>query len=363
MHFHRAFTLVELLVVIAIIGILIAILLPAIQYAREAARKVQCKSNLRQIGIAFHNHHDVRDRLPPGGVGYRPVFPVPNQSNLSQPLPTANGRVGKEFSWNVYLLPYLEQTGLATKLNTDLWIDHPANREAVRTVLPVFLCPSASNPDPTRRAAGQVADVTRTMTTPFMTFPQSGADLFRCGRSHYAGFQSEYLAAPFGETRPTDRSPGPLNGQYKGMLPSVMAAPGSNWAAASGMSGVVPEVLYLSFKDCRDGTSNTLILTEDSDFYDSAWSSLRNLIIQQNGFATYTDSSCTTVADQRGHWGTSGINMPCQRGMLNNTFSYHRGGAMALKLDGSVHFISENIHYLTYAYLICRADGQVVQLP
>lgn len=349
MKTNHAFTLVELLVAIAIIGMLIAILLPAIQAARESARKIQCRNNIRQIGVAFHTHHDVYDKLPPGGVGYRSnATEAPDLTDLSKPR--SDGKpIGKEFAWNVYLLPFLEQTGVAAKLDTDLWIDHPANREAVRTVLPVFLCPSASEP---RATPSNVArSVTRSMTTPFMTFPSSGEDRFRCGRSHYAGVQSETLLAPFGETRPTD-SAGARNNQTKGML---ICPPG---AAADAVS--------LTLRDCVDGTSNTLILTEDTDHYDGAWASLRNLFVQMNGMPKYADrNSCTGTMDSRGNWGTAGINEPCARGQegYNNTFSYHPGGVMILKLDGSAHFIPENIHYLTYAYLICRNDRQTIQLP
>jgi len=339
----RAFTLVELLVAIAIIGMLVAILLPAIQAARESARKIQCRNNLKQIGIAFHNHHDTYGTLPSGGVGVRPLSGAnsPDVNDLTKPRIEGN-TVAKEFAWNVYLLPFLEQTGVAGALDTDLWIDHPANREAVRTVLPVFLCPSAAEP---RRTPSNVQlNVTRTTTTPFMTFPESGQDVFRCGRSHYAGVQSETLMAAVGSTRPPD-SAGPRTSQTKGML----------------IAGARPFTLG----DCWDGTSNTLIVTEDTDHRDGAWSSLRNLFVQMNGMAKYTDSTCTKVADANGNRGTAGINAPCARGLeeWNNTFSYHPGGVMILKLDGSAHFISERIHYLTYAYLICRADGQPVQLP
>jgi len=345
---NRAFTLIELLVIIAIIGMLMAILLPAVQIAREAARKIQCRNNLKQIGIAFHNHHDTHDRLPPGGVGLRgPTFFPPDTTDLSRPR--SDGRpIGKEFAWNVYLLPFLEQTGVAAALDTDLWIDHPANREAVRMVMPVFLCPSASEPRST--PSNVTRNVTRAMTTPFQTLPGPTAENpFRCGRSHYAGVQSETLMAPFGETRPPDAA-GSRTSQTKGML---IALPGM-------------EATYHTIGDCWDGTSNTLILTEDTDHYDGAWASLRNLFVQMNGMPRYVDSrACTGTVDSRGNWGTTGINEPCARGMeaYNNTFSYHPSGVMILKLDGSAHFISERIHYLTYAYLICRADGQPVQLP
>jgi len=345
MQTNRAFTLVELLVVIAIIGMLIAILLPAVQAAREAARRMSCANNLRQIGIAFHNHHDVHDRLPPGGVGVRPLSGInsPDENDLTRPRIEGN-TVAEEFAWNVYLLPFLEQTGVAGALNTDLWIDHPANREAVRTILPVFLCPSVGEPRPTTNNV--VGNVTRTMTTPFMTFPRSGPDVFRSGRSHYAGVQSETLLPPRGETRPPDAAGRPRTNQTKGML----------------IAGAEPFTLG----DCLDGTSNTLIFTEDSDHRDSAWASLRNLFVQMNSMPRYADSrSCIGTMDDFGNWGTAGINEPCARGLeeWNNTFSYHPGGVMILMLDGSAHFISERIHYLTYAHLINRASGQTVQLP
>jgi prepilin-type N-terminal cleavage/methylation domain-containing protein len=327
MKSKHAFTLIELLVVIAIIGMLIALLLPAVQAAREAARKVQCKNNLKQIGIAFHNYHLTHDKLPPGGVGYRGTsFFAPDANNLSGPRADKK-TIGKEFAWGTFLLPFLEQSGVAGTLNMELWIDHPANREVVRTVMPVFLCPSASDPRPT--TSNIARNVTRTMTTPFSTLPGIGAeDMFRCGRSHYAGVQSETLMAPLGEKRPDESK---RTNQSKGML---IALPGV-------------EVTYLTLKSCLDGTSNTLIVTEDTDHYDGAWASLRNLFVQMNGMPKYADSnSCTGKMDSNGNRGSSGINEPCARGMegYNNTFSYHPGGVMILKLDGSAHFISEDIN-------------------
>ena len=87
-----AFTLVELLVVIAIIGILVALLLPAVQAVREAARRMQCQNNLRQIGLALHNYHAAFRKLPPGGIEVRPEVPG-----------------GKQLAWSAFVLPFLEQ--------------------------------------------------------------------------------------------------------------------------------------------------------------------------------------------------------------------------------------------------------------
>src|SRR5688572_12222721 len=97
------FTLVELLVVIAIIGILVALLLPAVQAAREAARRISCSNNLKQVALACHNFHDVYDRLPPGGANDQPPFGTQN---------TINGNAQWGSSWKVYILPYLEQSAI-----------------------------------------------------------------------------------------------------------------------------------------------------------------------------------------------------------------------------------------------------------
>jgi prepilin-type N-terminal cleavage/methylation domain-containing protein len=122
---RRAFTLVELLVVIAIIGILVALLLPAVQMAREAARATQCKNNMKQIGLALHNYHDVQKRLPPGwsAEGVDPEGP--------------NG-----WGWASLILPEMEQRNLQEQINFNLPIDNPANQGPREFVVPSYICPS-----------------------------------------------------------------------------------------------------------------------------------------------------------------------------------------------------------------------------
>src|SRR5437773_4572104 len=104
---RRAFTLIELLVVIAIIGVLIGLLLPAVQKVREAANNIKCKNNLKQIGIAMHLWHDVHGKLVPGAI-YKP--PVPPATAWTNPSPS--------WSWGVLLLPYLEQQNLYNRINS-----------------------------------------------------------------------------------------------------------------------------------------------------------------------------------------------------------------------------------------------------
>ncbi|MBN2295657.1 MAG: DUF1559 domain-containing protein [Pirellulales bacterium] len=126
------FTLVELLVVIAIIGILIALLLPAVQAAREAARRMQCTGNLKQLGVALHGYHDSFNIFPPAATW-------PSGSNMDV---AGNGNVGP--NWVVLLLPYLEQQDLHDMFQLDLPLSHAANEPARGLSLKIMLCPSDS---------------------------------------------------------------------------------------------------------------------------------------------------------------------------------------------------------------------------
>jgi len=136
------FTLVELLVVIAIIGILIALLLPAVQAAREAARRSQCSNNMRQLGIGMHNYHDTVGAFPPGSVRYRLTTP-----DMNEP----------DFGWPALILPFIEQQSLQRLCNFNVAAytpyynnsgdlgpqGDPANLTAATSTPPTFVCPSA----------------------------------------------------------------------------------------------------------------------------------------------------------------------------------------------------------------------------
>jgi len=116
----RGFTLVELLVVIAIIGVLIALLLPAVQAAREAARRMQCQNNLKQIGLALHNYHDAKKSFPWGAGG-----------------------AGNMWSWSAFILPYIEEGVAARQLNFNFPYNNSRNINGIKALLPFYQCPSA----------------------------------------------------------------------------------------------------------------------------------------------------------------------------------------------------------------------------
>jgi len=120
------FTLIELLVVIAIIGILIGMILPAVQLVREAARRTQCANNLKQIGLALHNHHAAKQEFPVGTVEWRP----------------GNDTSQRQLAWSAFLLPYLEQQNVYDQLDLQQAFDAADNTAAASTVLSVYLCPS-----------------------------------------------------------------------------------------------------------------------------------------------------------------------------------------------------------------------------
>lgn len=351
-----AFTLVELLVIIFIIGILLALVIPAVQYARESARLMQCSNNLKQIGIAMHGHLSAQKRFPPGGVGYRnpqtvvnvraeiekfnapaergktkeymkwgkinplnPTEPLANSSLKTNDPATVKKWVGKEIAWGYFILPYMEQTNVYNKYDYDLWIDHPDNREAVTSVIATFLCPSVGGSRGPNASCQE--EVTETHTWPWESVPRNDTgefSAFRCARSHYAGLAGTSLLKPDGKWE---------HKQTHGMLGDVGYAQ-FGWRV----------------EDCKDGLSHTLMITEDTDHHDGAWASTRNNFIQR------TDN-----------W----INDEENRGKeTSNGFkSYHRAGCNSLFSDGRAAMIPESIDPAVLHHLITRNGGEIVTFP
>jgi prepilin-type N-terminal cleavage/methylation domain-containing protein len=253
----RGFTLIELLVVIAIIGLLIALLLPAVQAAREAARRTQCVNNLRQIGLALHGYHDLNQRFPPGGWQWRP----------------GNDRRFRQIAWSALVLPHLEQQPLYESLNLATAFDSVENATGAATVLSVYLCPSSRRQEP--RSAG-------------------------LGGCDYGGLNGERITGP--------------NNPPKGVMLYDRAFP----AAA-----------------IRDGLSQTIFISEDSDWTDGQWINARNVFDQ--AFAINRAPS-----------------------FENDMRSEHTGGVAVLLGDGSARLVKETIHLRILAALCTRAGGEII---
>lgn len=219
---HRGFTLIELLVVIAIIAVLVALLLPAVQQAREAARRTQCKNNLKQIGLALHMYHDTVGALPPGWISQHPTT---NQ-------PYWLGRPG--WSWGARLLPYLEQANVSTNLiDFNVAMLDPYHDDVRNFAIPTFLCPS----DP-----GGPTFVLKPGPMPMPNYAASFTDTV-VPKSNYVGV--------FGTVRMIDA--------------------GCPMGACVGNGTFVLQRAF-RLRDFTDGLSNTFIIGErNSEFSPSTW--------------------------------------------------------------------------------------------
>ena len=320
----RGFTLIELLVVVAIIAILIALLLPAVQSAREAARRMSCSNNLKQLGIALHNYHDVQKR-----------FPV--NTHYNQPI-------DEWVSYLVLLLPYIEQTGLESRIDfsvqnsEDQLIDGTVLRSFV---IPVFQCPSETTGKRLTASDGVESGVTN----------YAGS----IGSQIMGSYTNCNLASIVGA--------GDVNGDGEDWFGngSYIRSDPPGGLDSKLVSGVFSRAAWAAkFRDISDGTSNTIAFleirpycTQDDHGY-RGWADSRAM-----WFATTGPINFPTCPGENGVPPNGGTG--CHASTAWNTSmgakSLHPGGASFCLCDGSVRFISESIDHALYQALGDRRDG------
>ena len=263
-HPRRGFTLVELLVVIAIIGVLVGLLLPAVQAARESARRMTCQNRLHQIGIGLHNYHAAFGRFPAGAIEVR-VFP---------------DFVGKQHAWSAFLLPFIEQSSVYDQIDFDFDFDDAVNEQAAKTLVQTYLCPSTPN---SSRKSG----------------PGTTQDR---GPTDFGGIFGEQI---FGGNDPP--------------------------------TGIFIYDRALRFRDCLDGTSQTMAVGENAGSRDGQWINGLNLFAQ-------------------GH----SINPPEALDFDDELRGFHPQGVNTLFVDGSVNFLNESTDLEVLAAMCTRNGHEVI---
>ncbi|MCG8450769.1 MAG: DUF1559 domain-containing protein [Pirellulales bacterium] len=320
----HGFTLVELLVVIAIIGTLVGLLLPAVQAARESARRSQCQNNLKQIGLALLNYESSRDSLPPmGGTGLTP-----------------NGEtIGDDFSWQIQILPYSEEASIYDRLNQNNWRrgyagEAPENKEVfVDHTISTHICPSSDMEqiDTTGSGTG--------MPRPFYT------GIHGSGRTELpSGAETEGFASE-------------VSGDSLGLISDRGAFQRNNAVRLSQIT---------------DGASNTLMVGEQSDFlfhvggglgeseddyyFDGRSDCTHTLMM---GFANGDTRifNTTVLLYPINHRDTADDGILGNCGRNRPLTSPHPGGVLAVLVDGSVQFLSNDTNQQTLFNLADRDDG------
>jgi prepilin-type N-terminal cleavage/methylation domain-containing protein/prepilin-type processing-associated H-X9-DG protein len=297
----RAFTLLELLVVIAILGVLVSLLLAAVQKAREASARLSCGNNLKQAGLALHQFADAHQRFPPGAV--------------LGPFPQAGVTTDAVHGCWPFLLPYLEQQALFGRYHWDVDFFDPANQAAVAVQLQILQCPSAS---PNRVVS----------THPDGAFSGGGE-----------GACIDY---------------GPVEGVSPALATLGLIDPAGDYR------GALPINVMTRLADITDGLSTTLLVAEDAG-RPEMWRMSRPVSGPFSFGGPWASIANPVQIAGTGAGGTP-LPGPCAINCTNDRqiYSFHPGGANVLFADGSVHFLHAGMDIRVLAALATRAGGEVI---
>jgi prepilin-type N-terminal cleavage/methylation domain-containing protein len=336
------FTLVELLVVIAIIGVLVALLLPAVQQAREAARRMSCQNNLKQLALALHNHHDVKGTFPPGGMN------------------TGQNGTACYSTWTIEILPFMEQQALYQQYNQSQFNHHTSNLPVVQTRLPAHECPS----DPVRFKLEQPA-----------SGPGSGVNYRHGSYRAVSGMCGNPVGWGAWDTFEPQLWPNnTMDRAWRGVLHATASAYngvpaqtalGQGGASVSQLGG--PE----RFSNITDGTSNTLMIGELT-FIDVT----RRGTFWAYSYASYNQSSICLESRQLNHKYGSPTPTPLPNGtgcagspglygdqMCKRAFgSLHNNGINFVHADGSLRFVSYNADITVLRAMATIEGGESLNL-
>jgi prepilin-type N-terminal cleavage/methylation domain-containing protein len=338
----RAFTLIELLVVIAIIAVLIALLLPAVQAAREAARRMQCVNNLKQIGIAIQNYVDARGALPPTAAG-----------NVGSITNTGFGQ--NNFSMKVHLLPFIEQQNVYNAINQSFyWNDgtHNTNNTVATMTINTFLCPSDGNTPNVQRS---VAGINRPVA---MT---SYGNNLGTSRSFNGG---RFDGPAYEMSNPAD---GPIVTLASIQDGTSNTAIFSEWVRGTGSTKKADNSAIYKTSVSFSNTSPPLV--------GSLGQSMQSISrMCQSAKTIYTGSKGYSYMEHTNGYGGgyAHLNTPNKKACFytneqyNSSFtlvgasSNHPGGVCVGFLDGSVRFVKDSVSYQSWGAIATMAGGEVI---
>ncbi|HTQ37868.1 MAG TPA: DUF1559 domain-containing protein [Pirellulales bacterium] len=349
---HSAFTLVELLVVIAIIGILIALLLPAIQAARESARRTQCLNNVKQIALAMLNFHSANK-----------IFPAGAYCNSSA---TGCDKIYGCQNWWTHLMPFMEEGAEYRSMDlTQLTINGPNPAAILNRVFPNMMCPS----DEFAGLQGQGR---------FSGSGCASGTIIAGGSTDAYQSMGESYTPSGGPVIPGGSAPAPNPWAYRFPIPPAGQQPencqngineGEEKGGTPGMFAAGYGVAY-RIKDCTDGTSSTFLLGEQlpaislhqmlfhshlnigTEYYPPNYNEIFPGAMH-NGVAT------TGIQNQANYFSGTGTTTDAGPGYK----SEHKGGVNMGMVDGSARFITDTIDYKLWVYLGDRKDGQGIEIP